>query len=236
MSDKMVLDHKWTGYGLGDAPFKIKGLAEMPSIGLCERNVDGYNNAMKMACDIAYPARPGTCDVCGRAIMINFVMESADGNRFVCGSECVRSHGNAELISEVDKMVRDRRNKMAREKRKAKREANRIARNEAILAEEAVEREKNGGLTDHELAEKTRLAHFTSVAAILTPVAELIEDGKRGFCDSIASDMKRGTIPYGRGFDLVCEITAKKKGRKNSNAYKAEFARIEEILTAAAAI
>ena len=70
---------------------------------------------------------------------------------------------------------------------------------------------------------------------MLAPVADLIADGKGGFCDSIANTLRSGETPYGKGWNLTCDIIAKKAGRRGSKAYDAEYERIETILDKAAA-
>ena len=63
-----------------------------------------------------------------------------------------------------------------------------------------------------------------------------IRDDKGGFRDSVAASMGNGDVPFGRGWDLVCEILAKQEGRKGSAAYDKAYDNIERQLNAADAI
>lgn len=157
----------------------------------------------------------GTCSHCGHAILNICIVRRGDGKLYGVGTDCIMKIGSGELVDAVK--VEQRR--IAREKRAAKREAARIAR----LAEQ---RERNGGMTDWELAEHRReLARAAEeerlkpIKAALEPYATALEDGKGGFCDSVACDLRNGNIPHGRGFDIMLDILAKRAGRANSKAF-----------------
>ena len=171
----------------------------------------------------------GTCDRCGgqggatSGSWMAYDPGGMAGNCFKCLGKGVVTM-RAYTKKEYDALARNR--ERAAEKRAAKWEAAKEARFEA-------QRERNGGLTDAELDDKImaeREAKKKLLIKLLSPLGEAIEDGKGGFCDSIGRDLQRGNTPAGRGAFLVCEILAKKEGRKNSKAFEAEFDRIEKVL------
>lgn len=124
--------HCFEKSGLGRAPFRCVGIASLPSPSLIEQNVSAYNNAMAM---IPKGIGCGSCAFCGTAIMHNFIIESADDQRFVVGSDCVAKTGDAGLV----KQVRAERLRVVREKRDATRSMRRAER-EALWAAERVVR------------------------------------------------------------------------------------------------
>lgn len=215
--------HKFEAAGLGKAPFRCVGLAKIPSPALAEANPDAYNNALR-----ALPPqyRCGTCSYCGQAIMNNFLIQSSDGNTFSVGCECVRKTGDAGLENKTKALKR----KAAREERERKRQ-------EAYEAELQAQRERNGGLTDYEVRQeeeaKRRQAEADAArnrALVMAELSSRLRDGKGGFRDSVAATMDEGGLPYGRGWEIACDILAKQEGRSGSKAYEAEYKRVEDIL------
>ena len=86
-------------------------------------------------------------------------------------------------------------------------------------------------MTDKEVAENAFKEIIHSRVIQLLPIALLLNEGKGGFCQSIANDMMElGKVPSGRAFDIVIDILAKKKGRRGSKAYDKENDRIFGIL------
>jgi hypothetical protein len=83
--------HEFERAGLGKAPFKFVGVAEKTY----------------QACQGA-PVQPGgTCAYCGQAIRYCFGIRSADGKRFVVGSDCVDKTNDAGLRRVVDAKVNE---------------------------------------------------------------------------------------------------------------------------------
>ncbi len=121
--------HPFTRAGFGPAPFRCTGMT-----------VEKYQ-----ACQGA-PIQPGTsCDYCGTGIMYAFWIENADSSRrFKVGCDCV-AKTNADVSgfkvekAKHDKTIRDERNKAARERRAAKREAEHAER-QKVWAREREER------------------------------------------------------------------------------------------------
>lgn len=207
MTDKI---HVFEKAGLGKAPFRLSAIFE--------RKFQAYTGA---------PVKPGgTCEYCGQGILVCCQITDAEGRTFEVGSDCVLKTGDTGLR----KVVNEERNRKARERNAAKRENRRIAKLDA-------ERAKYGGHTWHEIqkwiAEEDRVfaaAKRQPFAEKLLPLADALADGKGGFCDSMAADMRQGKTPKGRGIFLVCDILAKRQGRRNSKAYETEYDRVENII------
>lgn len=124
--------HCFEKAGLGLAGFHCVGVASIPSPSLAEQNPTAYNNAMAM---LPRGLGCGSCAFCGTAIMHNFIIESADGKRFVVGSDCVARTGDLGLVKEVKR----ERVRVAQEKRAVKRSLA-AAEREAVWKAEREER------------------------------------------------------------------------------------------------
>ncbi len=213
--------HKWEYHNVGKAPFKVIGIWDMPSKSLLEHNPEAWNNAMRGA---PLPA-VGCCYVCGTGIVIHYIIQDANGTKFAVGSECVKKSGDRGMTTKA-KLLKNERD---REIRQRKAEAQRTAQLQA-------EREKNGGLTDHEVQlkkwqeeEEAKLQALAPVIELLAPLADRLEDGRDGFCDSIAETLRNGELPSGRGRSITLDILAKQAGRRNSKAYDAEYDEVSSI-------
>jgi len=201
--------HAFTESGLGKAPFTLVGMRENAfSIG------DGNTKA------------GGSCDHCGTGIRWEFVVRSSDGKTSTVGSSCIKKAGDKGLINLANRAKADA--------ARAKRNAERMAAHERLMD---TQRERNGGLTDWEVAERDRLAEEErrlrideGRSVLMTPLAEKLQDGKLGFRDSVASSMMGGQLPEGRGFDLVIEILAKMAGRRGSGAFNQRAEEVRDIL------
>lgn len=216
--------NKWERDGIGTAPFRCVGVAELPSRALLEAgNVHGYNNAMR-SLPLEYGL--GTCYVCGMALTVNYLIRDAKGKKFAVGCECVKKTGDTVLTSDMKekRLARDR------AKRAEKREAKRIARYAASAARDYEREINNWGLHPLEANYIIREALRERNAAILGELAELLDDRRGGFRESVAEGLRKGNLPSGRGLSIMLEILGKLKGRKNSKAYNAEVARIESII------
>jgi len=88
-----------------------------------------------------------------------------------------------------------------------------LDRQEAETREREAEREK---------AKESR-------ASLFAEIADRLEDGKGGFRDSVAIDLREGGSISRKAEDIVCDILAKQMGRRNSKAYDEEFDRIEDV-------
>jgi len=120
-NDQDVREHRFQTAGLGIAPFRYVGFSER-------------RGPIKLAdgSEIGSPGQPmGTCAYCGQGIAICCEIVSADGKRFIVGSDCVEKTGDKGIVVKVKSAV----NKLRTEKRKAS-EAKRIAEFEAELETE----------------------------------------------------------------------------------------------------
>jgi len=172
------------------------------------------------------------CAHCGTGIVNQFHIVSDDGIHSVVGSTCIQKSGDQGLID----IAKAEKNAKARKKAHAKHEAQ-------WELEQQAQRERNGGLTDWQIEEATfrkaqadEAARKAPIIELLEPLADIIADGRGGFCDSISHDLKLGHIPVGGGFNLTAEIIGKKKGRKGSDKFKIEFNRVIDILNQAKAV
>ena len=131
--------------------------------------------------------------------------------------------------------VKAEQRRIRREKAQAKREAARLAGQQA-------QRDKNGGLTDWEFTQKQHadnhkiwLAKTVAPRAVLSVFADKLDDGKGGFATNIAQQFRNGDRVSGRALHIAKEIVAKQSGRKNSKAFNAAFDRIGETIDPALA-
>ncbi len=100
-ADLIEVVHPWERDGLGKAPFKLLGEVHQDVTGDGMRVIGSVGG-----CRIE--TKPGgTCAVCGQYILAMFNIESADGNRFHVGSDCVTKVGTAspKLVAKVKKIV-----------------------------------------------------------------------------------------------------------------------------------
>jgi hypothetical protein len=142
--------------------------------------------------------KPDGCRHCGAAIRNRFHIVSADGVHSVVGSTCIEKTGDQGLID----IARAEKNRRARERAQAKRQV-------AIDAEFKAQRDRNGGLTDWEVTEATHKAEEAARREALKPVIDLaddLEDGRGGFRDSVARDLRNGFLPTPRAIEIIIEI------------------------------
>lgn len=207
MKPEMILTHKFTDAGLGQAPFRFTGITE---------------NLFRMADGSCKPG--GCCDFCSTGIRFEHHIVSSDGQSSKVGSECIRRVADAKLIeaSKLAKKKLDRERKLAKQK-------------EAWEKEMTAQRERNGGLTNAELNHQVRElnAKIAEEKALVDgekwkEEADRLHDGKGGFRDSVSSDIRHGKLPQGKGLNIVLDILAKQKGRRSSKEFQKEFDRLEQ--------
>jgi hypothetical protein len=103
--------HAFEQAGLGKAPFKYAG-EQHQEISYGERVIGSAGG-------IPLTTKPGgTCAYCGQYIVVMHNIQSADGQRFHVGSDCVRKTGDAGLIRRAETTVKQR-NKQQRAAKKA---------------------------------------------------------------------------------------------------------------------
>ena len=213
----MTVAHKH--YQMGQAPYRFITVWSAPSKSLQEANPAAYN--------IQMGARPKVCrfmcDHCGTGIEHHFIIRDANGAEFCVGSSCIHKIGAVFNLSDAEDAERHRQKELRRDRAEAKREAQRIARE----AELDAQRERNGGLTNQELAdqelkEQIRLEKEANFYRYEYFISHLLDD--RGyFAKDLARSLKDGSGLYGRGVDIMLDIIAKSAGRKNSKAYNAKL-------------
>ena len=120
--------HPFEKAGLGTAPFKYRGISEKVCSG--QPNEQGIS--------IGYAGQPaGMCDYCGTGIRYCCHIESADGKKFVVGTDCVMKLERAdnELVSlvEREKKAIDRKKRAEAAERRRKPEEERIAAARAMI-------------------------------------------------------------------------------------------------------
>jgi len=100
--------HVFEQAGLGKAPFRFIGHLEMPSRGLQEANPTAYNLAMSEHPRTTNGLGVGSCHFCGTPISTHCLIQSADGQTFFVGSDCVEKTGDAGLKAGIRRMARER--------------------------------------------------------------------------------------------------------------------------------
>ena len=94
----MSVIHVFEKAGLGKAPFKFAGMVY--------QNIQYGQRVIGSVRGVEITTKPGgTCDYCGTYIVNMFNVESADGNKFHVGCECIRKAGDAGLMKVVDESV-----------------------------------------------------------------------------------------------------------------------------------
>ena len=178
---------------------------------------------------VGFDEEPDGCRHCGTGIRNRFHIVSADGVHSVVGSTCIEKTGDQGLID----IAKAEKNRRAREKAHIKRQAEAEA---AWVAKVQAQRDRNGGLSDWEQEEAKRAAELAArqpVIELLAPIADDLEDGRGGFRDSVARDLRDGHLPTANACEIVVDILAKQAGRRNTDAHKAEAARVEAVLAKA---
>jgi hypothetical protein len=224
--------HKWEKLNLA-APYRFITLVEMPSKTVCEKNPMAYNAAMVEAQQVARANGVnglGSCNVCGTALMNNYICKDAAGRGFVIGCECVKKLQQTELCTAIEKAEKIRQSNKRKAAAEKRREEKRAARAQALNNQ----REKNGGLTDYELGEKQReeiaaanAAETTAANAWLINVLEAV-DGN--FAAAMARSLETHGVGYHspRAVAIMRDIFAKSHGRRNSKAYDAAINLFDE--------
>lgn len=220
--------HAFEVAGLGKAPFRYVG---------CRKNVF-------VACPGAPPKAGGTCDYCSQGIMYECVIKSSDGKTFVVGCDCVRrTNVNNRVLSEMERGFAQ----LKKAERDAKREAKWQEERARLEAELQKQRDRNGGLTDDQLARKAEEArHQANMAKIvklngwLLDVLAKVNQGP--FVESMQQELGRRTICNlsERARYVLREIYQKAVGgrsdKKRTEAGHDFDAKVEEVRAKAAEI
>lgn len=111
--------HPFESAGLGKAPFRFVGMGQDLCYGEAILNREEYQRT-----GIRLTTKPGgTCAYCGTGIKNLYTVESADGNRFHVGCECIAKTGDKKLTAKADKARRDHEKKLREERQRRNYEA-----------------------------------------------------------------------------------------------------------------
>lgn len=110
--------HCFEAAGLGKAPFRY--------VGIVHQEISYGQRVIGSAGGVAITTKPGgTCDYCGTYIVNMFTIESADGNRFKVGCDCIEKTGDAGLMKKVKSEINAAKRLRRREQRIAQEKADR---------------------------------------------------------------------------------------------------------------
>lgn len=186
--------HIFERAGLGKAPYQYKGMTE---------NV-------YVPCPGAPGQAGGTCDYCGTGIRYEFIFVSADGKRFVVGSDCVHKSGDSGMRKVVAEELRQR----EAAKRAAKREEKRLAwleENKDRLEAEKRQREEQLRQLEQERAER-----WASLPEALRNELDAAAKSSEFFASLRGQLYEKGKLS-GRQADCIAKLF----GRANSKAFNA---------------
>jgi hypothetical protein len=193
-------------YEMGTAPYKLKSIW---SAGGINRPSHCHNK----------------CDHCGTYIKHHYNIEDTNGKMFAVGSSCIGKLNDHSLIKAVDAARR----KLAKEVRRQKQIAKLEERRKAVEIELQKERDKNGGMTDYQLAKYTKQMQGEVIYGLYSKSAEYfiaaLDNCNGFFGPDVSRGLKQGTLPRGGGVSITKEIAAKyhSGARKNSKKYKEEM-------------
>lgn len=210
-------------FQFGEAPFRFIGVWSAPSRSLLEQNPSAYNLQMQAKPKFCHFG----CDHCGTAIEHHYVLRDAKGDKYCVGSSCISKVGNVVNLSDAEAAERQRQRELRRARAEAKREQKRLAHQAKLEAQ----RERNGGLTDMELAmqkiqeerQQQRIANEQKYDFFISGLSEAYGY----FAKDVAEGLREGRLPSGRGVTIMLEIIAKNAGRRGSKAYEAAYAEAE---------
>ena len=237
--NNMVRVHEWEKFGWV-GPFHFITVIQLPSPSLAASNSAAYQNACRdvyQSCK-GFGVSVGVCEVCGMALMNNYVCRDAVGKHFVIGCDCAKKLGDTKLMTKIDAAEAKR----VREAREAKRVKAADERRAAEQAKLDAERAVNGGLTNRELAERNQelaeRAELESNRQIyivknkwLLTVLRAGNHPVGGFVSNMVERLESSPVSKlsPRALEIVREIYAKSFGRVNSKANNAacdEFDRL----------
>lgn len=202
--------HPFEAAGLGESPFHLVGLRQ---------------NIYSAAPGHSQPG--GTCAYCGQGILYECAIRSSDGQNFTVGMDCVLKLDREDnrLVSAVKR----EKLKLEREKREAERQARwaESARNREIALQ--AERDRNGGMTDNELAQQQRDIEAAKHAERYATENGYLIDVLRSigyssdFVNSMIESLHRGPVSglSERCVGILKDVYAKQHGRRGSKKYDA---------------
>lgn len=232
--EQKVLIHKWQDQGLGVAPFHAVAILTIPDAGEYGMNMDGYQSALRDVFGSArgYGVSLGSCQSCGMCLKNNVVIRDANRKHFIVGCDCAEKTDDTRLITQTQKLERDRLN-LIRERKRQQERAEREAR---IVADLEAQRQRNGGRTDAEVeAERVKAegeanrAKWTAANGWIIDVLKV--NTNSDFCQSIARELETApSFPRlsGRVYTIVRDIYGKETGgRSGSKKWKESVVRFD---------
>lgn len=191
--------HAYELAGMGCGPYSFCGIVEMLTPG--DGSAASFANANPYAevQSIGMKAGAGTCACCGMAIIVICVVRDGAGDKWGVGSDCIEKIGDPALCDSAKVAVAKRRNRMARARNDAKREAQR----QIWLDSPSVDSRSLTGETNRQFiarldaeskqaqeaqqrAQNDRAASFADVLSVL--------DAGTDFFQSLASQLRRGAL------------------------------------------
>jgi hypothetical protein len=214
-------------FQFGEAPFTFVGVWSAPSRSLLEQNPSAYNLQMQAKPKFCHFG----CDHCGTAIEHHYILRDANGDRYCVGSSCIAKVNDVLNLSDAEAAERKRQRQLRRARAEAKREQERITREAKLQARLTAERERNGGLTDAEVAQQRaeqerhqqRIINEEKFGYFIRGLSEAYGN----FATDVANGLRDGRLPSGRGVTIMLEIIAKGAGRRGSKAYESAYAEAE---------
>ena len=210
-------------------PFELAGL------GLAPFHLVGFSEKVFCPCPGAPSKAGGTCDYCGTGIRYCCHIRSADRKEFVVGCDCVRKliRADNQLIGEVERAEANLRREKKDAARKDRWEAQRAATEAALQAE----RDRNGGLTNAEMAQAARKAEQDRKAAEMRAINGwllYVLEGINSYGDFVDAMIEKLyanklTDLSDRCREILCDIYSKSHGRRGSKAYEAAVERFYDL-------
>jgi len=163
------------------------------------------------------------------------IIESHDKKRFIVGCNCVEKLGRDDnrLASQATRVMAE----IRRKQRHDRREQRRKERQSKFEAELQSQRDRNGGLTDREVAEKQREDERRRQAAIHSKnnawlIGALKRKNQTPFVSDMICDLGRRSLKSmsDRCIGILCDIYAKSvtnDARRNSRKYNDAVADFE---------
>lgn len=91
--------HQWETIGF-KSPYKFLGIYSIPTV--VGDNVNAYNESLK---NKPNGFKFGTCQICNHSLVNNYMLEDADGIKFVVGCDCIEK-SDGEFYKEIKKTIK----------------------------------------------------------------------------------------------------------------------------------
>lgn len=191
-------------------PFEIAGLGHAP---------------FYFECVVDTGKTTTSCDYCSTGLRYVCWVKSHDGRQFKVGIDCIRKldRDDNRLVTDAERALA----KLQREKKDAERQQKReaaLVKLEKLLQEQ---RDRNGGLTDQEIAKRDQDAKAESLRKEWESknlwLLEVLDKQRGAFVESMIERLQQGpvsSLSY-RCVSILRDIYCKSFGRYNSKKYNA---------------